>query len=325
MKRISQLWVIAACLLLSLPGRAQAISPKTHTVLFLGNSITYAGQYINDLEAWYASRHPGHHLEFINLGLPSETVSGLSEPGHADGKFPRPALQERLGRVLAQVKPDLVFACYGMNDGIYLPFGEERFRKYREGMTWLHDTLAKTGARVILVTPPVYDEQRGTAKGYGRVLDKYSEWLLQQRKKGWEVADVHFPMKQYLEAGQKKGAASGSGSIPLAADGIHPGELGHWLIARQLLLHLGEKQAGSYPDIRAAMAPIHRGEELLKLVAERQSLMKDAWLTSTGHQRPGMRTGLPLSEAREQAAQIATEIQEVITSKQDGLRGNKIK
>ena len=36
-------------------------------------------------------------------------------------KIPRPDLHERLERVLTQTKPDLVFARYGMNDGIYLP------------------------------------------------------------------------------------------------------------------------------------------------------------------------------------------------------------
>jgi lysophospholipase L1-like esterase len=310
MKMKRKLPVLVACMLVCLWARAQAIAPGARTVLFLGNSITYAGQYVTDLEAYYTSRHPQHQLEFINLGLPSETVSGLSEPDHAGGQFPRPDLHERLNRILTQIKPDLVFACYGMNDGIYLPFDEERFRKYREGMTWLHDSLAKTGARVIMVTPPVYDEQRGGGKGYAQVLDKYSDWLLAQRKKGWEVADVHYPMKKYLEARRKV-----NGGFALANDGIHPGELGHWLMAQQLLLYLGEKEAARYPDFQAAMAAKPRGAEILKLVAERQALMKDAWLTATGHRRPGMRSGLPMAEARELEAQIALELQEVLTSK----------
>src|SRR5262245_13658459 len=98
-------------------------------VVFLGDSITYSGQYIDYLEAYAVTRSPERHLEFINLGLPSETVSGLSEPGHAGGSFPRPDLHERLARVLALTQPDVVVACYGMNDGIYYPFAEERFEK----------------------------------------------------------------------------------------------------------------------------------------------------------------------------------------------------
>jgi lysophospholipase L1-like esterase len=96
-------------------------------VIVLGDSITYSGQYIEYLEAYLRVHDPEVRCEFLNLGLPSETVSGLSEPGHAGGEFPRPDLRERLDRVLKRTKPDLIVACYGMNDGIYHPFGEGRF------------------------------------------------------------------------------------------------------------------------------------------------------------------------------------------------------
>ena len=69
-------------------------------VVFLGDSITYAGQYIEFLETYLRLKDPTLRCEFLDLGLPSETVSGLSEPGHAGGKFPRPDLHERLDRVL---------------------------------------------------------------------------------------------------------------------------------------------------------------------------------------------------------------------------------
>ena len=87
-----------------------------------------------------ATRDPALWCEFLDLGLPSETVSGLTEPGHAGGAFPRPDLHERLDRVLEKTKPDLLVACYGMNDGIYYPFSEDRFAKYKEGMLFLRDT-----------------------------------------------------------------------------------------------------------------------------------------------------------------------------------------
>jgi lysophospholipase L1-like esterase len=309
----SKLLVLVLSMFVSLGARAQSLDTSAHTVLFLGNSITYAGQYVTYLEAYYRIRHPGHQLEFINVGLPSETVSGLSEPGHAGGAFPRPDLHERLSRVLAQIKPDLVFACYGMNDGIYMPLDQERFRQYQQGMTWLRDTLRQTGARVILVTPPVYDELRGGSKGYARVLDEYADWLLAQRKKGWEVADVHAPMKKYLAAHRQVDAQFGIAGFALAPDGVHPGEVGHWLMARQLLLYLGEKEVARYPDVKAALAARPNGGEVLKLVGERQALLKDAWLTATGHRRPGMKTGLPLPEAREKAAHLARELQVLLS------------
>src|SRR4028119_637531 len=77
---------------------AQSIVPGIKRILFLGNSITWAGNYVNDIEAYLRVQYPKRQLEFINVGLSSETVSGLSEQGHADGSFPRPDLHERLAR-----------------------------------------------------------------------------------------------------------------------------------------------------------------------------------------------------------------------------------
>ncbi|HEX9509388.1 MAG TPA: SGNH/GDSL hydrolase family protein [Puia sp.] len=277
---------------------------KVHRILFLGNSITYGGKYIVDIEAYFATRYPKKHYEFINVGLPSETVSGLSEPNHADGKFPRPDLHERLARVLALTKPDLVFACYGMNDGIYLPFEEERFRKFREGILWLHQEVVQSGAVLIHLTPPVYDEQKGGRKGYATVLDRYSEWLLQQKDSlGWKVADLHFPMRQYLEEHQLADS-----SFALAQDGIHPDSLGHWIMAREILYYLGEKKVRDAESIQAALAGHPQGAAILALVGEKQQVMKDAWLTAARHTRPGMNVGMPLEQARVKESEIAKEI-----------------
>ena len=176
-------------------------------VVFLGDSITYAGQYINFLEAYLRIKNPQLRCEFLDLGLPSETVSGLSEPGHAGGQFPRPELRERLDRVLDQTRPGLVVACYGMNDGIYYPFSEERFAKFQEGMKDLRTSAARRGIGVLHITPPVFDpvpikmrtlpgglaEYPQPFEGYDEVLDRYSEWLLAQRGSGWDVVDVHGP------------------------------------------------------------------------------------------------------------------------------------
>jgi lysophospholipase L1-like esterase len=292
----------------------QPIAANVHRVMFLGNSITYAGGYVEDFEAYFVSRHPKDSVEFVDLGLPSETVSGLSEEGHADGRFPRPDLHERLHRILEKIRPDVVFACYGMNDGVYLPFDEDRFRRYRDGMQWLHDTLVgATGARVIFLTPPVYDEIRGGKRGYAAVLDTYSNWLLGQRQtKKWEVADIHFPMKKYLEAHRKVDERFGMDGFALTTDGVHPGDVGHWLMARQLLLYVGEKEVVRYRGIKAAMAGIANGDTILRLVKERQTFMKDAWLTWTGHKRPEMPIGLPIEEARLKAQEIERQLRRLL-------------
>src|SRR6187397_2013159 len=134
-------------------------APLQGRVIVLGDSITYNGEYLEFLETGLRLSLQPLDFDILNLGLPSETVSGLSEPNHAGGAFPRPDLHERLERILTKIKPDLVFACYGMNDGIFLPFDESRFQKYREGIIWLHEQITKSGISIVHITPPVFDER----------------------------------------------------------------------------------------------------------------------------------------------------------------------
>lgn len=71
------------------------------TVMFLGDSNTDAGHYIDIIEAHF--RDQGLALpEFVNLGLPSETCTGLSEPEHP---FPRPNVQNRVDLVVDLYTP----------------------------------------------------------------------------------------------------------------------------------------------------------------------------------------------------------------------------
>jgi hypothetical protein len=54
--------------------------------------------------------------------------------------------------------------------------------------------------------------------------------------------------------------------------------------------------------------PNHLVGELLKLIRERRKLRMNAWLTATGHQRPGVAAGLPLAEAESRAAILTAKI-----------------
>src|SRR5205823_1636565 len=89
------------------PAASPSALPDAKRIVFLGDSITWAGQYIEYLETILLAETDKRY-EMLDLGLSSETVSGLSEPNHANGQFPRPYLHERLERVLDKTKPDLV-------------------------------------------------------------------------------------------------------------------------------------------------------------------------------------------------------------------------
>lgn len=288
--------------------RAEVPVKPGERILFLGDSITQGGTYVAMIDAAVIASAPDVKQDIISAGLASETVSGLSETGHADGKFPRPDVHERLDRVLAGAKPKLVLACYGMNCGVYMPLKEERFKAYRDGITKLREKVIAAGARIIHLTPPVYDPEpikertdpsgaegadfKKPFTGYNEVLDAYSNWLISQRANGWEVIDIHGPMKKALAEGRAKDP-----KFYLSKDGVHPGTEGHAIMAQGVLDAWGIKLSAADIATKAEYA------ELWKAVQAKQNLLKAAWLSSTGHKRPGVAPGLPLPEAEAKAAE----------------------
>jgi lysophospholipase L1-like esterase len=269
-------------------------------ILVLGDSITHSGGWVAWVEAEIRMREPEIDRVFINAGLSSETVSGLSEDGHAEGRFPRPDLHERLERVLAAVKPQCVIACYGMNDGIYLPLDEGRFEAFRGGIRKLREKVRAAGAEMIHLTPAAYDAVAvgGESPGYDEVLRAYSDWLISRREDGWRVIDVHAAMNEAL-----LDRRSTEGGFTFSKDGVHPDAEGHRVMARAVLAGLGVE-----PE------PGRAGEGLFSLISERQHLMRDAWLSETKHLRPGVKNGLPMNEALVREAELEERIRGVLKS-----------
>ncbi len=317
--------------LASPPSMADDIWAAKRRVLFLGDSITYSGEYVAMVELALRLQNPHREVEILNLGLPSETVSGLSEPGHAGGNFPRPHWEERIRRVLEQTNPDLVVAGYGMNCGIYHPYSDARFDSYRQGIRALAQGVASIEARLILLTPPVFDElpirDRTLPAGqgefsqpyrdYDQVLILYSAWLVAAQAEGWVAIDTHTPLRNFL-ASQRQADPQ----FTLATDGVHLNEQGHWLIAREVIRTWVNSEVDvNANDWQGAFAMLANHSEVLAKIKRRQQILRDAWLTKTGHKRPGLPAGLQLDEAESQAAALDVEIREWLNISPQGTRG----
>jgi lysophospholipase L1-like esterase len=320
-------WLARLCLIsvsllagaITLPRATAGEFPQVGRIVFLGDSITHAGGYVQRLETAMRLQLPQRQVEFLNLGLPSETVSGLSEPGHAGGQFPRPVLGERLDRILQQTKPDLVVACYGMNDGIYYPLSKDRMAKFQEGIEELHRKVEASGAGIIHLTPAFFDahpiqdrllpagldEYRQPYAGYDEVLEAYSNWLLEQQSRGWKVIDLHGAMKQAVLDRRKIAP-----DFTFAADGVHPNEEGQAVVAGPLSkewgLQLDDQGKPQVPQGKSIDV-----DRLFQLVAQKQRLLQLAWLTATGHLRPGIPQGVSLQQASQEASQLDQQINQM--------------
>jgi lysophospholipase L1-like esterase len=262
-------------------------------VVFLGDSITQAGGYVVFTTYYLEKLNPKKNFDILGLGLASETLSGLSEDGHAGGKFPRPCLFERLGRLLEKAKPEVVIACYGMNDGIYLPLDKDRFAAFQKGVTNLIEQCKKSGAKqIFLLTPPIYDFlPQKDEFNYDAVLTEYAKWETSLKVPGVKVIYLHTAMRKARDAR----------TAPFSGDKVHPGDDGHMLMAKTILTALGAK----VPD--ETLATI-KADPLFKLVEQKRAMRSAAWMKHIGYTREKTVKPEPLGNAEADAAKLQEKI-----------------
>jgi len=272
--------------------RADQEEPR---ILILGDSLTYVGGWTVYVESAIRAQKGLARVTIVNAALPSETASGLSEPGHAGGAYPRPVVHERLERALTRFKPTLVLACYGMNDGLFLPADPERTRAFRDGQLRLHAACLKAGVKVVHITPPLFGADRAPPSPYDAVLDSYAQWLVAQRPAGWLVVDVRPALREAIAA-----AKQADPHFIYSKDNLSPGPEGHLFLAQAIWGQLAPLMRWK-ADV--AMAEPAR----FKLLQQSMLVLRDAWLVKIGHTRPGVPAGLPLPQAEARSALLLKE------------------
>lgn len=286
--------LLTALLVVALPVSAQTVDTVAgKRVVFLGDSITQAGEYISIASYQLQKLHPQKEFSFYGLGLASETTSGLSEENHANGAFPRPCLFERLGRLLERTKPDVVVACYGMNDGIYQPLDNERFAAFKSGITNLIRQSQTAGAKkVILMTPPIYDFSPPAGEfNYDSVLTEYAAWEMSLKLPDVHVIDLHSLMRD----------ARASRSEPFSKDRVHPGEDGQLLIATAFLKGIGSEVPNQ------PIATI-KADPLFKLIDEQRRMRSAHWMKHIGYTREATFEPQPLGNVELDVAKLQEKV-----------------
>jgi lysophospholipase L1-like esterase len=285
---------LAAIVAITVTLHAQdAIPLASKRVVVIGDSNTQAGAYVSFTAYYLDKLYPDKSFDMIGLGLASETLSGLSEDGHAGGKFPRPCLFERLGRVLEKAKPEVVFACYGINDGIYLPLDKDRFSAFQKGVTKLIDQCKEGGVkRVFLVTPPIYDHTpKKDETDYDAVMTAYAKWMTELKVDMVTVIDLHTAMRTARDARTE----------PFAKDKVHYGDDGHLLVARTILTAVEV----NVPDDTVATI---KADPLFKLVDQKRAQRSAAWMKHVGYTREKKVEPAPLNTIEADAAIVQEKI-----------------
>jgi lysophospholipase L1-like esterase len=269
--------------------------------LFLGDSITYGGIYVDYVETWVLLNKEAPP-EILDLGVSSETVSGLSEPDHP---FPRPYLHERLTAVLERTKPTRVIACYGMNCGIYHPFSEARFAAYQRGIRDLITAVQAAGAEIVLLTPTPFAGRvaprvgpsagesfswRKPTQDYNEVLGRYADWILSlDGKAGVRAFNIRPPLEAFMEQSFGK-------------DPVHPNAFGHALMGEAFLVALGET-TGS--DLLATGMDSRVADPLWQALNERVRYQRETYdralLNDIGHGNPAVREKITITLAEAEA------------------------
>lgn len=293
MTRLVSITAVAMFIFAGSASSQDAESLAGKRVVFVGDSITQSGGYVGFTTYALEKQHPNLDFDILGLGLASETLSGLSENGHAGGKFPRPCLFERLGRLLEKAKPEVVFACYGMNDGIYLPLDKERFAAFQKGVTKLIDQCRAASLKsIFLITPPIYDF---TAKlgefNYDTVLAEYARWECSLNRPGVVVIELHSTMRKARDARTE----------PFSKDRVHPGDDEHHLKAQTVLAALNVKPP--FEKIATIQA-----DPLYRLVEEKRRLRSAAWMKHIGYTRETTVSPQPLGSVEAYAAKVQEKI-----------------
>ncbi len=195
----------------------------------IGDSITHSGTYHEWIELYYLTRLPTAVIDTFNCGISGDRAAG--------------GLQ-RLNWDILPHQPTVASVMFGMNDVERVLYSdapatpeilEKRhaaLESYQQNQRALVAALQKAGARVILITPSIFDETAEMAApkqtGVNRALGDCAAFVLKlAAETGCAVVDFYRPMNAFTQARQAKDPKF----TMVGPDRIHPGPAGHLALA----------------------------------------------------------------------------------------------
>lgn len=245
-------------------------------VAFVGDSITHAGKYIAFLQMRLIEKFPDNPPKLFNCGVNGDTAASVLET-------------RRLEWDVRSLRPDRIFVMLGMNDirrslwRTAEPDSDENAQSrmtavadYERNLRKLLDALRTNDVDIVLMTPTPYDQ-------YGEFDDKAllscNEPGLAQcaeivRRIGMEknlpVVELYEPLTAMLKHFPD--------SRLCGDDRVHPGDVGHSLIAAHILTECGS-EVGRAEDLALALREdehVVQAKELARATSEVRRLAEYA-------------------------------------------------
>lgn len=222
------------------PGSARPFQ-SGDTVCYVGDSITHGGTYHSIVTLFYTTRFPEREIKYYNTGIGGDRAAGIMSDE-----------QYRLNVDILSHKPTVATIMLGMNDVGRNDYGAnksgaeiEKRRQasldtYNENMAKLVAALRGVGARIVFLTPSIYEEGSnlsikdavenlpGVNGALGKCAEKAREWA---KSPNSGYADFY----QVMNAVNERERKTDPGFTIVGKDRVHPGPVGHFVMAYTLL------------------------------------------------------------------------------------------
>jgi lysophospholipase L1-like esterase len=229
------------------------------TVCFIGDSITRGGNYLSYINLFYATRFPDRKIQIWNCGVGGDTSGGIV----SNEVF-------RLKKDILSHRPTVATIMLGMNDIGHRDYGPDQsgtevekrrqhsLDMYDQNMRKLIGTIQQSGARLILITPSIYDETTKLEKAKPNVGGGRSAALAicAEKVRQWS-AEYHTGLVNFQEVMNtvtSRGQAKDPAFTIVGPDRVHPGAVGHFIMAYTFLKAQGMPREVAHIAVDAGKA-----------------------------------------------------------------------
>ncbi|MGH7943617.1 MAG: PVC-type heme-binding CxxCH protein [Opitutaceae bacterium] len=222
-------------------------------VVFFGDTVIEREQYHGWVELMLTSRFADRSITFRNLGWSGDTPAGDSRLGLSLIQAGKESADEgwtQLVKQIAEAKPTVVFAGYGMASSFD---GDLGLAKFKSDYLRLLDVIEEhaPGARVILLAPLPHENLGAPwpdASSHNAKLAAYAQTVgeiaAERKARFIPLFDLLRPGSQSTAPGTRPG---GGAPLRLTDNGIHPTGRGYRVIAEALEQQLfGQERTGAW-------------------------------------------------------------------------------